>query len=153
RTAGALLHDGLGHAAPGHRLLRRPSQAAREVAVRLAQARVRLVQPARAAALVPSARRRDGAFPPGGTLQSLAAVRSRRASGRRTGAGGRVETAMNVAIFTDNDFDKVNGVTTTLSAALDHAPPGMHLRIYTAATLGVDDPHYLALRAVGMPIP
>jgi hypothetical protein len=24
---------------------------------------------------------------------------------------------MNVAIFTDNDFDKVNGVTTTLTAA------------------------------------
>jgi glycosyltransferase involved in cell wall biosynthesis len=60
---------------------------------------------------------------------------------------------MHVAIFTDNDFDKVNGVTTTLSAALAHAPAGMRLRVYTAATLGVDDPQYLALRAVGMPIP
>ena len=30
---------------------------------------------------------------------------------------------MNVAIFTDNDFDKVNGVTTTLRAVLEHAPP------------------------------
>ena len=27
---------------------------------------------------------------------------------------------MNVAIFTDNDFDKVNGVTTTLRAVLAH---------------------------------
>lgn len=60
---------------------------------------------------------------------------------------------MNVAIFTDNDFDKVNGVTTTLSAALVHTPPGMRLRVYTAATLAVDDPQYLALRAIGMPIP
>src|SRR6266849_106252 len=29
---------------------------------------------------------------------------------------------MNVAIFTDNDFGKVNGVTTALRAVLDHAP-------------------------------
>ena len=60
---------------------------------------------------------------------------------------------MNVAIFTDNDFDKVNGVTTTLSAALRYAPPGVGLRVYTAATLGLDGPQYLALRAVSMPIP
>jgi hypothetical protein len=38
---------------------------------------------------------------------------------------------MNVAIFTDNDFGKVNGVTTTLTAALDCAPPGMQLRVDT----------------------
>lgn len=60
---------------------------------------------------------------------------------------------MNVAIFTDNDFGKVNGVTTTLTAALDHAPPGMHLRIYTAAVLPVDAPDYLALKSFGVPIP
>jgi len=30
---------------------------------------------------------------------------------------------MRVAVFTDNDFDKVNGVTTALTALLDHAPP------------------------------
>jgi hypothetical protein len=35
---------------------------------------------------------------------------------------------MNVAIFTDNDFEKVNGVTTTLRAVLQHAPPGVRLR-------------------------
>ena len=32
---------------------------------------------------------------------------------------------MNVAIFTDNDFDKVNGVTTTFRAALQSAPAGI----------------------------
>lgn len=60
---------------------------------------------------------------------------------------------MNVAIFTDNDFGKVNGVTTTLAAALQYAPPDLRLRIYTAADVGVDEPDYLALRSVGVPIP
>lgn len=60
---------------------------------------------------------------------------------------------MNVAIFTDNDFEKVNGVTTTLTAALRHAPPGMRLRVYTASAVGIDTPDYLALRSFGMPIP
>jgi glycosyltransferase involved in cell wall biosynthesis len=60
---------------------------------------------------------------------------------------------VNVAIFTDNDFDKVNGVTTTLTAALRHAPADMRIRVYTAAALGVDEPHYLAVPSVGMPIP
>jgi glycosyltransferase involved in cell wall biosynthesis len=60
---------------------------------------------------------------------------------------------MNVAIFTDNDFDKVNGVTTTLLAALRCAPAGLRLRIYTAASLPVEQPEYLALRSFGMPIP
>jgi glycosyltransferase involved in cell wall biosynthesis len=60
---------------------------------------------------------------------------------------------MNVAVFTDNDFDKVNGVTTTLTAALQYAPPDVRPRIYTAASLGVDQPHYLALPSLGMPIP
>jgi glycosyltransferase involved in cell wall biosynthesis len=60
---------------------------------------------------------------------------------------------MNVAIFTDNDFDKINGVTTTLTAALRYTPSSLRLRIYTAATLAVDTPEYLAVRSVGMPIP
>jgi glycosyltransferase involved in cell wall biosynthesis len=60
---------------------------------------------------------------------------------------------MNVAVFTDNDFDKVNGVTTTLMAALRHAPSGMRLRIYTASSLPVEQPHYLALRSFGLPLP
>jgi len=60
---------------------------------------------------------------------------------------------MNVAIFTDNDFEKINGVTTTFAAALRHVPAGMRLRIYTSATLAVDDHDYLAVRSVGVPIP
>lgn len=60
---------------------------------------------------------------------------------------------MNVAIFTDNDFDKINGVTTTLTAALCYAPSSQRLRVYTAATLAVDTPEYLAVRSFGMPIP
>jgi len=60
---------------------------------------------------------------------------------------------MNVAIFTDNDFDKINGVTTTLTAALRFAPESLRLRIYTAATLAVDTPEYLAVPSIGMPIP
>ncbi len=60
---------------------------------------------------------------------------------------------MKVAIFTDNDFDKVNGVTTALTAVLRYAPSGITPRIYTAATLGSDEPHYLALSSQGMPIP
>ena len=39
---------------------------------------------------------------------------------------------MRVAIFTDNDFDETNGVTTTLRAVLRHLPDDVHARIYTA---------------------
>ncbi len=60
---------------------------------------------------------------------------------------------MNVAIFTDNDFDKINGVTTTLMAALRHAPSSLRLRVYTAATLAVETTEYLAVRSFGVPIP
>jgi glycosyltransferase involved in cell wall biosynthesis len=60
---------------------------------------------------------------------------------------------MRVAVFTDNDFDKVNGVTTTLSAAVQHAPAGINLRIYTAAREAADTPQYLALKSLGLPIP
>ena len=60
---------------------------------------------------------------------------------------------MNVGIFTDNDFDKVNGVTTALRAVLDHAPDGMRLRVYTAAAVAKTDADYLALASFGMPIP
>lgn len=60
---------------------------------------------------------------------------------------------MNVAIFTDNDFEKVNGVTTTLRAVLQNAPPGVHVRVYTAASTPVDTPEYLAVGALGAPLP
>jgi glycosyltransferase involved in cell wall biosynthesis len=60
---------------------------------------------------------------------------------------------MRVAIFTDNDFDKVNGVTTTLKAVLRHAPDGIEPRIYTAADVSIDDRDYLALKSFGVPLP
>jgi glycosyltransferase involved in cell wall biosynthesis len=60
---------------------------------------------------------------------------------------------MNVAIFTDNDFAKVNGVTTTLRAVLEHAPPDVRSRIYTCEGQHVEQPEYLALKALGMGIP
>lgn len=60
---------------------------------------------------------------------------------------------MRVAIFTDNDFDKVNGVTTTLEAVLRHAPPDLQPRVYTMSGLPVDSPDYLALPSFGMDIP
>jgi len=60
---------------------------------------------------------------------------------------------MKVAVFTDNDFDKINGVTTTLTAVLRHAPADIKVRIYTAAALGSDQPDYLALASYGVGIP
>lgn len=60
---------------------------------------------------------------------------------------------MKVAIFTDNDFDKVNGVTTTLTAVLDNAPEDLQPRIYTASDLPTESPHYLAVPSLGADIP
>jgi hypothetical protein len=56
---------------------------------------------------------------------------------------------MRVAIFTDNDFTKVNGVTTTLRAVLDHAPDSLDLRVYTCEAHGMDVDEYLALPPMG----
>ena len=61
--------------------------------------------------------------------------------------------ATRVAIFTDNDFEKVNGVTTVLAAALAGAPDDVRARIYTASRLGTDTPTYLALPSWGVGIP
>ena len=60
---------------------------------------------------------------------------------------------MNVAIFTDNDFVKVNGVTTTLRAVVQYAPDDVRVRVYTAAGEGSDRSDYFALRSLGLPIP
>ena len=60
---------------------------------------------------------------------------------------------MNVAIFTDNDFGKVNGVTTTLAAALEHAPDDLNLRVYTCDQAGAETGDYLSLAAFGVGIP
>lgn len=60
---------------------------------------------------------------------------------------------MKVAVFTDNDFDKINGVTTTLTAVLAHAPSDIRPRIFTASGLDSDHPDYLAYASIGVDIP
>ena len=60
---------------------------------------------------------------------------------------------MKVAVFTDNDFDKINGVTTTLNAVLRYAPPDIQPRIFTASGLASDHPEYLAYASLGVGIP
>jgi glycosyltransferase involved in cell wall biosynthesis len=60
---------------------------------------------------------------------------------------------MRVAIFTDNDFAKVNGVTTTLRAVLEHAPDDLDIRIYTCDSAGIDSTDYLSLATFGIGIP
>lgn len=58
-----------------------------------------------------------------------------------------------VGIFTDNDFGKVNGVTTSLRAALAHAPADVRLRVYTCDSAGSDGPDYFAVKAPGIGLP
>lgn len=58
-----------------------------------------------------------------------------------------------VAVITDNDFNKVSGVTTTLKAVLRHAPPDLTVKVYTAADVEVDAPDYLALASWGVGLP
>jgi len=65
----------------------------------------------------------------------------------------RNDLAVKVAIFTDNDFAKVNGVTTTLRAVLRHAPASVDLRVYTCDSVGIETQEYLGLSAVGIGIP
>lgn len=60
---------------------------------------------------------------------------------------------MRIAIFTDNDFAKVNGVTTTLNAVLRWRPADLQVRVYTAADVEVDTREYLALASPGVGIP
>src|SRR4029453_4659968 len=58
-----------------------------------------------------------------------------------------------VGIFTDNDFDKINGVTTTLKAGLGFGDRAIHPRVYAAAALGVGSPSYFAAASVGIGLP
>ena len=60
---------------------------------------------------------------------------------------------MRVGIFTDNDFGKINGVTTTLKAVLDHVPSDVHVRVYTSAPTAIARHDYLALRAPRVALP
>jgi glycosyltransferase involved in cell wall biosynthesis len=57
-----------------------------------------------------------------------------------------------VAIFTDNDFGKVNGVTTTLKAVLQFSER-VEPRVYTAADLGVTTANYFATPSFGVGLP
>ena len=57
-----------------------------------------------------------------------------------------------VAIFTDNDFGKVNGVTTTLKAVLQFSER-VEPRVYTAADLGVTTANYFATPSFGIGLP
>ncbi len=60
---------------------------------------------------------------------------------------------MRVAVFTDNDFDKVNGVTTTWRAVLDVARASRGVRMFTASDADVDLPDYYAAGSFGAGLP
>ena len=60
---------------------------------------------------------------------------------------------MNVGIFTDNDFAKVNGVTTSLKAVVRYAPQDIKPRIYTASDYPEERPDYFAASGWGMGMP
>src|SRR5262249_1101794 len=60
---------------------------------------------------------------------------------------------MRVAVFTDNDFDKINGVTTTLRALLRYASGNVQPRIYTASDVASASPFYCAVQSPGMGLP
>lgn len=58
-----------------------------------------------------------------------------------------------VAIYTDNDFEKVNGVTTTLKAVLRCTPPDIDARLYTMSDDDVTTPTYVSSRSIGIGLP
>ena len=58
-----------------------------------------------------------------------------------------------VALFTDNDFEKVNGVTTTLKAVLRCAPADIDARLHTMSDCAVATDQYVASRSVGLGLP
>ena len=60
---------------------------------------------------------------------------------------------MRVAIFSDNDFDTPNSLTTTLRAVLRHAPPMWQPRIYTAAERGTTNDSWFSPSSMRSPIP
>ena len=58
-----------------------------------------------------------------------------------------------VALLTDNDFTKVNGVTTTLKAVLQYAPEDIAARVYTMSDTEVVADRYTAWRSFGVGLP
>jgi len=61
--------------------------------------------------------------------------------------------AIRVAVFTDNDFGKTNGVTTTWRAVLARADASQRVRIYTASDADVEQPDYLSVASFGAGLP
>jgi len=81
---------------------------------------------------------------------------SRHSAGFRAAAATSIaeeDVLATIAIITDNDFNKVNGVTTTLKAVLRHAPADLRVRVYTSADLSVDEPDYCAMASWGVGLP
>jgi glycosyltransferase involved in cell wall biosynthesis len=60
---------------------------------------------------------------------------------------------MRVAVFTDNDFGKTNGVTTTWRAVLKAAESSGYVRILTASDGETDLPDYFAAASFGIGLP
>jgi len=60
---------------------------------------------------------------------------------------------LKVGIFTDNDFGKFNGVTTSLGAVLEHAPADVTLRVYTSGVGETDRADQLGRSSVGPGLP
>lgn len=60
---------------------------------------------------------------------------------------------MNVALFADIGGERVNGALTCLRAAVEHAPAGIRLRIYTAADVGFDTPDMLTVASRSLSVP
>ena len=61
--------------------------------------------------------------------------------------------ALRVAVFSDNDFGKTNGVTTTWRAVLSQADASQSVRIYTASDASVEQPDYLSVASFGVGLP
>jgi glycosyltransferase involved in cell wall biosynthesis len=64
-----------------------------------------------------------------------------------------LEVAVRVAVFTDNDFEKVNGVTTTLKAVLRFADGSVQARVYTAGSHAVETSAYYSAASIGVGLP
>lgn len=77
------------------------------------------------------------------------------AAGRQTPAGdpGVEGAALRVAVFTDNDFSKTCGVTTSLEALLRFNAGRVEPRVYTAADVGVETATYCAKESLGIRLP
>ena len=60
---------------------------------------------------------------------------------------------MRVAVFTDNDFSKVNGITNALRAVRRYAPEGVEPRIYTASDIEQHADGYFSPASWGCNLP